>query len=100
MNQVHDNIRQVTLTDRITLLFENKGTIAQNALLLDDVDNDNYVEFIMGSIYGSLVIYKFRNTQPVYRCDHLGTVCVSIDYSHFIHLFHLLITIFICRLPA
>ncbi len=41
MNLVHDNIRQVTLTDRITLLFENKGTVTQNALLLDDIDNDN-----------------------------------------------------------
>ena len=39
--EAHHNLRQVTLTDRITLLFDNKGTVMQSALLLDDVDNDN-----------------------------------------------------------
>lgn len=68
------NFRQTALTDRATLYFENKGTVLQNAILTHDFDNDNELEFIMGSVYGSLVIFKNKNLEPVYRCDHLGTV--------------------------
>lgn len=35
-----NNVRQIPLVDSHTFLFEGKGTIVQNALLLHDVDDD------------------------------------------------------------
>ncbi|KAL0488499.1 hypothetical protein AKO1_015532 [Acrasis kona] len=51
------NSRQVTYVDKFSLEFLNKGTICNNALLLHDVDNDNYTE-----------------QKPRYTCDELGSI--------------------------
>lgn len=80
-NTLTHNFRQVSLTDRTTFFFEDKGTVLQNSILTHDFDNDDHIEFIMGSIYGSLVVFKHKNMEPVYRCDHLGTVCLLIHDS-------------------
>jgi len=70
-------LRQVSYVDSYDLLFEQKGSIAQNAVLLEDVDRDGFRELVVGNTYGTLCIYQFiQHKGPKYVCHNLGTVRV------------------------
>eukprot|EP01027_Heterolobosea_sp_BB2_P003531 GEZU01005344.1.p1 GENE.GEZU01005344.1~~GEZU01005344.1.p1 ORF type:complete len:217 (-),score=25.03 GEZU01005344.1:249-899(-) len=70
--------RQVAFVER--LIFNFEGSVGHNALFLADVDNDGCIEFVIGSVWGTLSIFKFRGSNPYFSCSGLGSIsCILVD---------------------
>jgi len=65
-------MRSVTFVQRISI--ELNGSVAQNAVLLADVDNDDEFELIIGTMEGDLNIYKGASGEVWKRCSNLGLI--------------------------
>ncbi|ORY96683.1 hypothetical protein BCR43DRAFT_563934 [Syncephalastrum racemosum] len=72
-------MRTISLVNRLKWSFS--GNMNPHALVLGDVDNDGYNEFVIGNLSGDLAIFKGECSQglPTFMCRGLGTItCIAV----------------------
>lgn len=69
-------MRSVSFVEHMQLEFE--GNLFNEALILEDVDNDGKNELVLGNVEGELLVFKGSQNKPWKKYQHKGMItCIA-----------------------